>query len=256
MSTRFDGLAERYRQYRPDYPEAAMAAIGVACRQGRFADRVALDIGAGTGISTRALAAELGPDWRILAVEPGGDMRRTAERDLDASTGIAVVDGTAEALPAADGSVAAVLTAQALHWFDRAAFYAEAGRVLGRHGFLFVLYNDRVAEAPLIQAFDALMEAETPGYSRDYRSFDYPAEIAGLDWAAEVAGHAFPWVWRITTEAFAGLMLSRSLSKPWVAAVGETAAHDRLITLAGAHAEAGGLVPMPYVTRLTRARRA
>ena len=40
------------------------------------------------------------------------------------------------------------------------------------------------------------------------------------------------------------------------ATIGETAARDRLIGLAREHAETDGLVPMPYVTRLTQTCRA
>lgn len=256
MSGRFDGLAERYRRYRPGYREAAMAVIGAACRAAGFADRSALDVGAGTGIATRALAAALDPGWRLLAVEPGLDMRQTAARELRAEPNISVLDGAAEALPAADGSIAVVQTAQALHWFDRPAFYAEAGRVLVPDGFLFVLYNDRDPESAPVRDLDALMEREMPGYSRRYRSFDYPAELTRLAWAAETANHRFAWVRRLTPEDFAELMLSRSLAKPWTAAVGEAEARRQLIDLARRHAGADGIVRQPYVTRLALARRA
>jgi SAM-dependent methyltransferase len=148
-----------------------------------------------------------------------------------------------------------VQTAQALHWFDRPAFYAEVGRVLVPGGFLFVLYNDRDPDAPLIREFEALMEGEIPDYSRHYRSFDYPAELAGLSWAIEATSNRFKWVWRLAPEDFAELMLSRSLAKPWTRAVGEAEARARLTALARSHGAADGSVLLPYFTRLAQARR-
>lgn len=254
MAEGYDGLAERYHRYRPGYPEAALAAIAGVCRQVAAQAPLLIDVGAGTGISTRALAEVLGPDWRLVGVEPSDDMRRTAVAQSAALKNVSFQSGAAEALPFDSNSAGGLLVAQALHWFDRPMFYKEAGRLLTPGGGLFVLFNDRDPEARLFREFEDLMEREVPGYSRDYRQFDYAGELGGLGWCAGVQARDFRWNWRLPIAGFSGLMLSRSLAKPWVEAVGETAAARVLEDFVAAFAD-GDAVELPYVTRLAIARK-
>lgn len=254
MAQRFDGLAERYHRHRPGYPAAALAAIVEVCREVEAQAPLLLDVGAGTGISTRALAELLGPDWRLVGIEPSDDMRRTAIAQSAALKNVSFQSGAAEALPFDDNGVGGVLVAQALHWFDRPAFYKEAGRLLAPGGGIFVLFNDRDPGARLFQEYEDLMEREVPGYSRDYRQFDYAGELAGLAWCAGIESHEHRWTWRLPLEGFSGLMLSRSMAKPWVEAVGEAAAASVLEAFAAPFAD-GDAIDLPYVTRLAIARK-
>lgn len=256
MAQRFDGLAERYHRHRPGYPAAALAAIVGLCREVESQAPLLIDVGAGTGISTRALAEALGPEWRLVGIEPSDDMRRTAVAQSAALRNVSFQSGAAEALPFDDGSVGGLLVAQALHWFDRPAFYKEAGRLLAPGGGLFILFNDRDPDARLFQRFEDLMEREVPGYSRDYRQFDYAGEVGSLNWSAGAESHEFRWNWRLPLSGFSGLMLSRSMAKPWVEAVGEAAAARALEDFARGFVD-GDEIELPYVTRLviTRKRR-
>src|SRR2546427_12019482 len=70
---RFSDRAEDYRRYRPDYPAAALNAILEGL--GDPAELEAADVGAGTGIASRQLAAH---GVRVLAVEPNAEMRAAA----------------------------------------------------------------------------------------------------------------------------------------------------------------------------------
>lgn len=246
---RFDGLAERYDRHRPSYPEAALAAIVAACREVEAVAPLLLDVGAGTGIGTRALAERLGPGWRFVGVEPSDDMRQTATARSAALKNVSFQAGAAEALPFDDGSVGGILVAQALHWFDRPAFYQEAGRLLVPGGGLFVIFNDRDDETELFRRYEDLMERVVPDYSRDYRSFDYPGEIGGLAWTDGAESRTFRWRWRMPLSDFSGLMMSRSMAKPWVERVGEAEAARELESFAAGYADAGE-IELPYVTRL------
>src|ERR1700683_4362639 len=100
--------AGQYAQHRAGYAEAAirwcLAPVGDA-RPVRV-----VDLGAGTGILTGALA-RLGTD--VIAVEPDQAMLAELRRQLPA---VRAVEGSAEALPLPDHSVDAVLCGQALHW--------------------------------------------------------------------------------------------------------------------------------------------
>ncbi len=128
---RFTGLAEAYDRYRPRYPSAAIAAV--------LADLPVpadvVDVGAGTGISTRAL---VDAGARTIAIEPNAEMRAVAlAHGLDAREGSA--DRTR--LPDASADVVAVF--QAFHWFTNAAAIAEFARLMRPGGRLALVWNER-----------------------------------------------------------------------------------------------------------------
>ena len=100
-----------------------------------------VDLGAGTGILTGALA-RLGAD--VVAVEPDQAMLAELRRQLP---GVRAVEGSAEALPMPDQSADAVLCGQAMHWFDLDRALPEMARVLMPGGVLAGMWNvddDRV----------------------------------------------------------------------------------------------------------------
>src|SRR5260370_40607269 len=71
---RFDGLAGLYDRHRPDYPDAALDHIMTRCRL--EPGRIAIDVGCGTGISTRQLAARA---LQVIGIGPNAEMRTLAE---------------------------------------------------------------------------------------------------------------------------------------------------------------------------------
>jgi SAM-dependent methyltransferase len=126
-------VAAQYAQYRPDYAEAAIRWC-LAPVSGAQPVRV-VDVGAGTGILTGALA-RLGAD--VVAVEPDQAMLAELRRQLPE---VRAVEGTAEALPLPDQSVDAVLCGQAMHWFDLNRALPEIARVLTPGGVFAGLWN-------------------------------------------------------------------------------------------------------------------
>ena len=126
-------MAAQYARYRPDYAEAAIRWC-LAPVSGAQPVRV-VDVGAGTGILTGALA-RLGAD--VVAVEPDQAMLAELRRQLP---GVRAVEGTAEALPLPDQSVDAVLCGQAMHWFDLDRALPEIARVLTPGGVFAGLWN-------------------------------------------------------------------------------------------------------------------
>jgi SAM-dependent methyltransferase len=100
-----------------------------------------VDLGAGTGILTGALA-RLGAD--VVAVEPDPEMLAELRRQLPE---VPAVEGCAEALPLPDQSADAVLCGQSMHWFDMDRALPEIARVLTPGGVFAGLWNvddDRV----------------------------------------------------------------------------------------------------------------
>jgi len=100
-----------------------------------------LDVGAGTGANLRHFPAAC----RVTAVEPDPHMRRRLAAKLDsAAATVTVSDAGAEALPAADASVDAVVFTLVLCTVpDPAAALAEARRVLAPGGRVLFLEHIR-----------------------------------------------------------------------------------------------------------------
>ncbi len=112
---RFGPVAARYQRGRPSYPSAlvdwVLAQAGLPARATSGAAARLADIGCGTGIATR-LFAERGFD--MIGVDPSAAMLDEAR----ARGGATYVLGEATATTLPDASVALVIVAQALHWFE------------------------------------------------------------------------------------------------------------------------------------------
>ncbi|MFD6096513.1 class I SAM-dependent methyltransferase [Nocardiopsis flavescens] len=248
----FDRLADDYRRFRPGYPADITARLREHVLAGSGEPRLLLDAGSGTGISTRTLRHLFGPGPRVVGIEPGRAMRGTAAEEAD---GLEYVDGRAEALPFPDGSASLVLAAQAVHWFDRPAFYAEAARVLEPGGTVAVLHNDRDWESSdFVDAYEGLLEKYGDDYRRDHRVFDTVGEMNAADGLAHAVAHSTAWTRELGLEALLGSALSSSRVADVVRALGGDAARAAITALAREHFP-DGAVRIPYVTRLFLARR-
>ncbi|MCY4503023.1 MAG: class I SAM-dependent methyltransferase [Alphaproteobacteria bacterium] len=247
MKPDYERIAGDYREARPQYPERLVAMIADWAPAGPVET---LDVGAGTGIGTRALAGVLGPRASILAIEPSPAMRQEAE----AAQGISWRDGNAEALPSADGAIDLIFSAQALHWFDRPAFWRECGRVLKPGGAVAILYNNRDWRRDAFAAgYEVLLERYSPGYRRDYREFDIAGELGALDWTGRVLEESEAWTRPMSPDVF--MAMSRSSSRAQAArdAAGAEVFDREVEALMDRHADANGFVEVVYRCVLTLA---
>jgi SAM-dependent methyltransferase len=138
-TTRFTGLADLYARCRPDYPVAALDAIVTRCGLGGAT--LLVDVGCGTGISSRQFAARGIP---VLGIEPNDEMRTRAEAvAVPGGVSPRYRKGSAEATGLPDGCARAVLAAQAFHWFDADAALREFARILQPDGWVALLWNER-----------------------------------------------------------------------------------------------------------------
>jgi ubiquinone/menaquinone biosynthesis C-methylase UbiE len=115
-----------------------------------------VDVGCGTGISTRLFAAR---GVRVIGIEPNDDMRARAAA-TPAPAGGPVPEyrkGTAEATGLPDGCAAAVLAAQAFHWFDSPAALREFRRVLRPGGHVALAGYERDEEDACTAAYGAVL---------------------------------------------------------------------------------------------------
>ncbi|MFJ4705112.1 class I SAM-dependent methyltransferase [Streptomyces anulatus] len=145
-----DGV-DAYETTRPGYPvESVRWILGTEARD-------VLDLGAGTGLLTRVLAAE---GHRTRAVEPDAAMRA---RITATAPGAVALAGSAEKIPLPDACLDAVLVSHAYHWFDPAPAHAEIARVLRPGGVLATLWNLRDEEVPWSAALSGILADEDTG---------------------------------------------------------------------------------------------
>jgi SAM-dependent methyltransferase len=157
-ATRGFAAADRYERGRPDYPEAAVAAIveRLDLRPGR----TVLDLAAGTGKLTRLLVPS---GAAVVAVEPVREMREQLERLVPGATALA---GTAERIPLAPEFVDAVAVGQAFHWFDELPALQEISRVLRPGGGVALVWNARDERNDLQAALSAIIDPLQAGTPR------------------------------------------------------------------------------------------
>lgn len=153
----FGPVADAYERGRPSYPPDAVGAI--AGFLGLGPGRRVIDLGAGTGKLTRLLIPS---GATVVAVEPVAGMRDVLEAR---APGVELLDGTAEALPVANGSVAGVVIAQAFHWFDTVRALSELHRVLEPGGGFAIIVNRRDESVPWVARLTRMLEAATGGES-------------------------------------------------------------------------------------------
>lgn len=164
-TTRFSNRVENYVRYRPNYPAAVIELLRTECKLNQ--DSVVADIGSGTGIFTRLL---LETGCHVYGVEPNAPMREAAEKLLSGFEKFTSVDTPAEATTLPDKSVDFVTCAQAFHWFDREKCRVEFRRILRDHGFVVLLWNERLVDTtPFLRDYETLLL----NYATDYEQVNH-----------------------------------------------------------------------------------
>ena len=135
------GFPERYDRCRPRPPTALLELLPPLAGAERL--RLVVDVGSGTGLSTRFWAERAD---EVVGVEPQEAMRRYAEQLTDAPN-VRYVGGSADATGLASGSADLVTAAQSLHWMEPEPTFAEIARIL-RPGGLFCAYEYFALQTP------------------------------------------------------------------------------------------------------------
>jgi SAM-dependent methyltransferase len=175
FSDHFSSSASHYASYRPSYPPALFAWLALAAPDRHRA----WDCGTGSGQAARPLADQFA---HVVATDPSA--AQLAHAALRSGVHYAAMSAERSAL--ADGSVSLVTVAQALHWFDRPAFYTEARRVLVASGLLAVWsYGLLTLHDPMLDDIVRRFHGETLGpywpperrlVDEGYGSLDLPFE--------------------------------------------------------------------------------
>src|SRR2546430_7765616 len=113
----FSGHAVEYAKFRPHYPDELFQYLASISPQ----HELAWDCATGNGQAAVGLARHFD---RVIATDASAQQIESAEPNARISYQVA----PAEASEIDSASVDLILVAQALHWFDLDAFFAEAQR--------------------------------------------------------------------------------------------------------------------------------
>lgn len=159
---RFTATVDDYRRHRPAYPEALIDWM--LADAGLGAGDAVVDVGCGTGISSRQLAAR---GLRVIAVDPNPTMLAAAREQ--GGEGITWVEGDGETLPIddiVDGPVAAIVGGQSFHWLDLDRALPRFRELVRPNGRIIPFWNLRDASKPLMAAYELLLVRHSAEYAR------------------------------------------------------------------------------------------
>lgn len=178
----FSAHADRYAQARPGYPDALFDWLAAQCTE----KALAWDCATGNGQAAAKLARHFA---KVIATDASAEQVAHAPHVRNVEYRVA----RAEHSGLDDASVDLVTVAQALHWFDLDAFYAEARRVLRPDGVLAAWGYHLTRVSPPIDRTIDLFDAQIVGAY-------WPPERRHID--ARYRDLAFPFA-RLETPEFA-----------------------------------------------------
>ncbi|MDJ0940378.1 MAG: class I SAM-dependent methyltransferase [Woeseiaceae bacterium] len=161
-----------YARYRPTYPAALFECLAGLAKE----TRRAWDCATGSGQAAIALADYFD---EVIATDASAEQVNAAV----ARDGVRYRVAPAEGSGLDDNAFDLVSVGQALHWFDRPRFFAEAGRVLVEGGVLAAWCYERCEVTPAIDAVVERLYEDIVGpfwppervlIERGYRDIDMP----------------------------------------------------------------------------------
>jgi SAM-dependent methyltransferase len=239
----FGAHAGEYERARPAWPEEAARWLVPEDA------KLVVELGAGTGKLTRAVAA-LGV--RVVAVEPDPRML-TVLRGL----GLEGVEGSAEAIPFGDGMADGVVAGSSLHWFELDRALPEIHRVVKPGGRFAFGWNHRDDRHPAVARMgDAVYAAQERTRGPRWRSRDWTGELTASGLFEDVEHALFEHVHELPRAALGDHLLSYSgvaaLPKDERGRVGREVAQ---ILDSDASVSDGETLRLPFVVAANRARR-
>ncbi|GJG86359.1 SAM-dependent methyltransferase [Gemmatimonadetes bacterium T265] len=212
----FSPKAAGYAAFRPTYPPALFDFVAALAPR----RACAWDCATGSGQAAVALAGHFA---RVVATD--ASPAQLAHAAPHPRVTYRAAPAEASGLPNASADL--VVVAQALHWFDRDAFYAEARRVLVPGGAVVVWsYGDAVLGAA--GPADAALDAAFQHYAGEVLAPYWPPErrLVGEAYReipfpfTEVAAPAFPMTRACTLAELVGYVGTWSATTQYVRATG------------------------------------
>ncbi|HTS73627.1 MAG TPA: class I SAM-dependent methyltransferase [Gaiellaceae bacterium] len=147
------GFAASYDRFRPRPPQALLELLPSLLETDL---KLVVDLGSGTGLSTRVWAASAD---EVIGIEPNDAMRGFAEA-APTPENVRYLNASSYETGMWDASADLVTAAQSLQWMDPQRVFPEVGRIL-RRGGVFCAYNYVGFQTPLWEpeaAFEAAWE--------------------------------------------------------------------------------------------------
>ena len=127
-------FASGYDAYRPSPPAALLDVLCLEAQVER--PRLVVDLGSGTGLSTRAWADRADG---VVGIEASAEMRARAEDETSAPN-VRFLQAFAQDTGLPDDAADIVTCSQSLHWMEPEPTFAEVARIL-RPGGVFAAYD-------------------------------------------------------------------------------------------------------------------
>lgn len=207
----FSGVANRYADFRPQYPGALLDYLATLVPRGS----TVWDCACGNGQASRGLAERFD---RVIATDASEEQIASAAPHPRIEYRVAPAEQSG--LP--DHSVALVTVAQAVHWFAFDRFYAEVKRVLAPNGVVAVwAYGVIIVEDEKVNRLAYEFYSETVGpywppervlVEEGYRTIPFPF--------AEIAPPAFRMETSWTLEQLLGYFSTWSATNRYIKATG------------------------------------
>lgn len=203
---RFTGLSDPYAKGRPGYPtEIIQWCLALTPAP----PELIVDVGCGTGISTRVFAES---GHRVIGIDPNADMLASAT----AKGGATYQYGTSTATGLPDACADLIVSAQAFHWFELPATLQELRRIGRASAWCAAFWNIRRVDVPFMADYEALLQRTSTEYEvndRAPRTIAHMKELIGSSAIEHTVQHAV----RMNGERLRALALSSSYVKHGVA---------------------------------------
>jgi SAM-dependent methyltransferase len=235
-----------YDRSRPSYPDAMIDELV------RGSPHAILDVGCGTGISTRAFSTR---GLNVLGIEPDARMAAVAT-----GHGLVVEGDTFEAWDPSGRTFDLLVCGQSWHWVDAAVGPSKAAGLVVPFGKVALFWNHGTQDQELSDAFHRVYDEIAPGMEEN----SIVLRDLGRD-RAEEAGRSFdatgrftpgkirsyPWSKRYDLDEWLENLMTHSDHRTM-----DPSARERLLAaIAGVIESFGGFVEMHYLcTALTATR--
>lgn len=201
---KFNGMADDYSKYRPNYANESINYIINAASLTKSS--VIADIGSGTGKFSKLL---LDKGFYVFGVEPNDDMRQKAENELIKNKNFISIAGSSENTTLPNCSIDLITVAQAFHWFDIEKFLVECNRILKENGYVLVIYNKGDYSTEVINAISELSKRYCPKYVGSSGGIENNPNIFN-NFFDEYTIKVFENNYKLNMEQFIGLNFSAS----------------------------------------------
>jgi SAM-dependent methyltransferase len=248
----FDQVASVYRASRPDYPETLIDDV-ISYAQLKSTDSI-LEVGCGTGQATKSFAAR---GFKILALDPGPAMVRTARESLAGFANVELIEATFEGWRPDNVVFQLIIAAQSWHWVSPEVRFVKAAEVLPSDGTLAVFGHVPVGlPTSLLEAFKQITLRHTGAWGPPPEAWYLPHgpfkgwfDHSGL--FGSMQHRSYPWKWHHTTSSYTSFLRTRSDVRMLAPATRDELLGD----IAKAVDGQGGAFDIDYETHLYIARR-